>query len=46
MSTSERINTGMAYAFGGAIGVCLAVFTATLTAPLLRAVLQYLAPLF
>lgn len=46
MSTSERITAGMAYGFGAAIGVGLAVVTVTVAAPMLRAVFQYLAPLF
>ncbi|WP_287099866.1 hypothetical protein [Mesorhizobium sp.] len=46
MGKLDRIINGMAYGFGGVIGVGLACVAVTSLAVPLRAAIQYLAPLF
>ncbi|MER9706086.1 hypothetical protein NKJ10_17825 [Mesorhizobium sp. M0204] len=46
MGTLDRIINGIAYGFGGVLGVGMALTGASLLAMASRAVIQYLAPLF
>ncbi|MER8394028.1 hypothetical protein NKH10_19250 [Mesorhizobium sp. M1340] len=46
MGTLDRIINGIAYGFGGVLGVGIALTGASLMAMASRAVVQFIAPLF